>query len=461
MAGETHTVLAIHDGRRLAPAVEKALANGEWSMSTLPTRNGDLAARVGGAECVLLVVEGERLGTEKIIGELKAYDDNLPVIVLSRSKSLENAVGAMRAGAHDFLTFPVDGEKLRHSVGNAVRMYDLTKRIFLLESQMGWRGGLDDIVGHSAQMQEIFTMITMVAKSNATVLITGESGTGKELVAQAIHRHSGRSNKVFLDINCGAIPRELLESELFGHERGAYTGADRRYIGSCERADGGTLFLDEISEMDPLLQVKLLRFLQERSFTRIGGHEPIAVDVRIVAATNRDIQAEVKEGRFREDLYYRLNVVPIPIPPLRERREDIPLLAKHFLEKYSARNEKIFLDFAPQALEALTAYDWPGNVRELENVIERVVVLNNDSRVKPAHLPKNLQEQRGKGAAAPLEPSMAPLDGQKVIPLELVEKYAIEAALKRCLGNVSEAARKLKIGQATLYRKIKQYGLRS
>ena len=462
MASERHAILVIHDGRRLVPAVEKALATGDWKMVVVPAKGGDLLSRVGSVDCAVLAVEEmDGGGCAKLMERIRSVDDNLPISVVARSKSLEDVVATMKAGAYDYLTYPVDGEKLRRVVTNSIQLYDLTKRIFLLESQMGWRGGLDDIVGHSAAMQEIFGMITMVAKSNATVLISGESGTGKELVARAIHRHSPRSSRVFLDMNCGAIPRELLENELFGHERGAYTGADRRYIGSCERADGGTLFLDEISEMDPLLQVKLLRFLQERSFTRVGGREPIKVDVRIIAATNRDIDKEVEEGRFREDLYYRLNVVPIHIPPLRERSEDIPLLAKHFLDSCAAKNEKIFLDFAPQASEALLNYDWPGNVRELENVIERVVVLHNDTRVKLAHLPTNVRQSRGRGGIQALgEPSMSSLDTQKVIPLELVEKYAIESALKRCMGNVGEAARKLKIGQATLYRKIKQYGLR-
>jgi transcriptional regulator with PAS, ATPase and Fis domain len=309
-------------------------------------------------------------------------------------------------------------------------------------------------------MREIFNMIRMVAKSNATVLVTGESGTGKELVAKAVHNLSDRRKKKFLDINCGAIPRELLENELFGHEKGAYTGADKRYLGSCERAHEGTLFLDEISEMDPLLQVKLLRFLQERSFMRIGGNESILVDLRVIAATNRDISVDVESGRFREDLFYRLNVVPIHIPPLRERRDDVPILSKHFLGKYVEKNDKIFLDFTPQAMEILMAYDWPGNVRELENIIERVVVLNNDSRVKVSHLPVQIQKRSEELSGGPSDPSMAPLDGQRIIPLDMVEKYAIEVALKRCLGNVSEAARKLKIGQATLYRKIKQYDLR-
>jgi two-component system, NtrC family, response regulator HydG len=459
----TPSILVVHDSRELAPRVEEALAAAGWRITALPSRRGDVALQGGGVDCGLLILEGEDAsGAPRLLERMRRWDDNLPIVVLARSAALEEVIAAMKAGAYDYLTFPVDDEKLRLAIRNAMRLYSLTKRVYLLENQMGWRDGLDDMVGASPQMQEIFTMVKMVAKSNATVLITGESGTGKELVARAVHRHSARSGRTFLDINCGAIPRELLENELFGHERGAYTGADRRYIGSCERADGGTLFLDEISEMDPLLQVKLLRFLQERSFTRVGGHESIRVDVRIIAATNRDIAKEVKEGRFREDLFYRLNVVPIHVPALRERREDIPFLAKHFLDAFSAKNEKIFLDLAPSALEALAGYDWPGNVRELENVIERVVVLHNDSRVKLSHLPEAVQreQQERVRAMAPMEPSMAPLDGERIIPLDLVERYAVEAALKRCLGNVGEAARKLKIGQATLYRKMKQYGLR-
>ncbi|MFH1830335.1 MAG: sigma-54 dependent transcriptional regulator [Pseudomonadota bacterium] len=460
---EQNTILVVHDGRELPSNMEKELSADGWNLTVTQSRAKEWWVEIGGVDCGVLVLSGEDAsGLEKLIERMRRLDDNLPVIVVARSKSLEYAVGAMKAGAYDYLPIPVDGEQLRHAIRNAINLYNLTKRVYLLETQMGWRGGMDDMIGHSTVMQEIFSMITMVAKSNATVLITGESGTGKELVARAIHNHSSRSHKTFLDINCGAIPRELLENELFGHERGAYTGADRRYMGSCERADGGTLFLDEISEMDPLLQVKLLRFLQERTFMRVGGNDLIKVDVRIIAATNRDISKEAQEGRFREDLLYRLNVVPVHIPPLRDRREDIPLLAKHFLDKYSTKNEKIFLDFSPQALDVLMAYEWPGNVRELENSIERVVVLNNDSRVKLSHLPKDIQEQgrMHPQTVEPIEPSMAPLDGGKIIPLELVEKYAIEAALKRCLGNVGEAARKLKIGQATLYRKIKHYGLK-
>jgi len=435
-----------------------ALAENEWRLAT--TLPGDLHAslRREAPESVVFYMDNiPREGTNHIFELIRVYDDNLPFLVITQSKTLEEAVAIMKAGAYDYFSLPLDKSKLVHSMTNAIRLYGLTKRVFLLESQMGWKDSFDDMIGASPCMREVFGLIQMVAKSNATVLVLGGSGTGKELVAKAIHRHSARCHKMFLDINCGAIPRELLENEMFGHERGAYTGADRRYIGSFERAHGGTIFLDEISEMEPKLQVKLLRFLQERAFNRVGGAEAINVDVRIVAATNQDLTKFVEEGRFREDLYYRLNVVPIVLPPLRERPDDIPLLAKYFLQKISLKNEKIFLDFAPQVIEAFLSYDWPGNVRELENVIERIVVLNNDTRVKINHLPPVMREI-SKKTTMPFVSSLAP-DEQKIIPLDLVERYAIETALHHCMGNVAEAARKLKIGQATLYRKIKEYGL--
>ncbi|OGQ23102.1 MAG: hypothetical protein A3I05_00910 [Deltaproteobacteria bacterium RIFCSPLOWO2_02_FULL_44_10] len=455
------TIVIASAGKNPPITIFKALEKVGWKTVKISIKNLEPTLTSSSPDCVIVMLEeNDRDLILRVLETMKFYDDNLPLLAVSESQSLEDAVNVMKAGAYDYFSIPIDHEKLRHSVSNAVRLYKLTKRVFLLESQMGWRGRFDDIIGQSSKMQEIFGMVQMVSKSNATVLIQGESGTGKELIAKAIHRHSDREKKIFLDINCGAIPRELLENEMFGHERGSYTGADRRYIGSIERAHGGTLFLDEISEMDMSLQVKLLRFLQERTLNRIGGNEQISVDVRIVTATNRNLVKEVEEGRFREDLFYRLNVVPINLPPLRDRREDIPVLAKSFLEKYSMKNEKIFLDFAPQAMEALLAYDWPGNVRELENVIERVVVLNNDSRVKLAHFPAQIQTTRKKATMQSSFTDVMPIDMEKILPLELVEKYAIEAALQRCLGNVGEAAGKLKIGQATLYRKIKQYGLR-
>ena len=410
-------------------------------------------------ESVLVYVQAGHGIPLDLLEIIKNYDDNLPVIILSESNDLSDAIALMKAGTFDFFNFPLDVEKLKLAIANATRMYKLTKQVFLLESRVEKQYKFDDMVGGSPVMQELFQNVRTVAKSNATVLILGESGTGKELVARAIHRHSPRASRRFIDINCGAIPRELLENELFGHERGSFTGADRRYIGCCERADGGTLFFDEISEMDLSLQVKLLRFLQERNFIRVGGNELIQVDVRVVAATNQNLSELVTKGKFREDLFYRLNVVPIVLPPLRERRDDIPTLARHFLEKYARKNEKIFLDFSQEAMEALVNNDWPGNIRELENAIERIVVLNNDTRVKWQHLPEVLQKKSARNDV--VFPQFYSSDGEdKILPLMLVERYAIEAALRHCTGNVAEAARKLQIGQATLYRKIKQYGLR-
>lgn len=413
-------------------------------------------------DAVLMIAEDSIKQLFPLIEAIKQFDDNLPIVVLSPSKNVEEAVNFMKLGVFDYLTSPPDPARLQMTVQNALRLYKLTKRVFLLENQLGATKQLDEMIGSAPSMQAVFQMIQNVAKTSATSLILGESGTGKELVAKAIHRLSNRKDRRFIDINCGAIPQGLLENELFGHERGSYTGADRQYIGCCERADGGTLFLDEISEMNPLLQVKLLRFLQERQFMRVGGTQPINVDVRILAASNRNLADAVSKNQFREDLYYRLNVVSIVLPPLRERREDIPILAKHFLEKYAHKNEKIFLDFTPEAMEALINYNWPGNIRELENTVERAVVLHNDTKIKLQYLPthiQKLQQQEPRIDAFSTDETVSP-DG-KVLPLILVERYAIEAALKACTGNVAMAAKRLRIGQATLYRKIKQYGIRA
>ncbi len=413
---------------------------------------------VPAADVVLLHCgqESFEVGRE-MLEHLRAKDDSIPVIFLTRFTQVDHAVEVMKGGAFDYLQIPPNLDKLKLVVSRAFRSSEMNRRIQLLESQVGWDDRLDDIVGVSQPMQEIFQMVKTVARSNATALIMGESGTGKELIAKAIHRHSDRAQNKFIDINCGAIPKELLESELFGHERGAFTGADRQYVGSCERAHGGTLFLDEVSEMDPSLQVKLLRVLQERSIVRIGGSEKINIDIRVIAATNKDLRAEVEKGGVREDLYYRLNVVPISLPPLRLRRQDVPPLAQYFLEKFSKENDKRFKGFTPEAMDALANYDWPGNVRELENNVGRVVVLNDDTRVKVTSLPRFIvsAEKKIEEASGDWDPSY-----HKVVPLKLVEQYAIESAIKKCMGDVLTAAKKLGIGQATLYRKIKKYGIK-
>lgn len=409
-------------------------------------------------DLLILALESKNLmGKGALITEMTQEYDALPVIIVSQDENWESVVDLMKAGARDYLVHPFNKEKLKKAVAHYTKMYRLTKKIFFTDEQGGLIVPFENMIGSSEPMQEIFKVITAVAKSNATVLIGGESGTGKELVAKAIHRKSERAGYRFIDLNCGAIPKDLLENELFGHEKGAFTGAHARYHGSFEVAHKGSLFLDEISEMDPLLQVKLLRLLQERSFMRIGGTEKIDVDVRIIAATNRHLQEEISRGRFREDLYYRLNVVNIMMPPLRERREDIPLIAKHFLEYYSAKNSRIFIDFTDDAMEALVNYDWPGNVRELENTIERVVVLHNSTQVKLKYLPKHIQKVN---RAIPFTKGAQPLGEEShIIPLDELERKAIEVALMKFNNNISIVSKKLKIGQATLYRKVKKYGL--
>jgi len=394
-----------------------------------------------------------------LVQEIHSLDEHLPVFVLVPNSDVMTAVSFMKAGAQDYMVWPNSVDQLDASIRRASHVYTLTKKIFAAERKAANKGDFLGIVGQSPRMQENFKMISTVAKSNATVLIQGESGTGKELVAKALHALSGRPKNKFVDLNCGAIPRELLENELFGHERGSFTGADRRYIGSFERANGGTIFLDEISEMDPSLQVKILRVLQERAFQRVGGSDRIQVEVRVVAATNRDLNKEVETGKFREDLYYRLNVVPIQLPPLRERREDIPILARHFLNIYSLKNDKIFLDFHPEAMEVLINYGWPGNVRELENTIERIVVLSNDSQVRVKHLPQSLQNIERSVPWPKHSDAHSVIFGNEVLTLEQMERNAIEIALKKCEGNILEAARRLKVGQATLYRKIRKFGI--
>ncbi len=409
-------------------------------------------------DVLLLALNADTLVDESsYVMEVKQATDELPILVFSENNNCEVVVSLMKSGASDYFPEPLNKEKLKKAVAHYVKLYRLTQRVFLNDDPGSIPSPFEGMIGQSEPMGEIFRVISAVAKSNATVLISGDSGTGKELVAKAIHKLSDRSSMRFVDLNCGAIPKDLLENELFGHEKGSFTGAHARYLGSFEAAHKGTLFLDEISEMDALLQVKLLRVLQERSFMRIGGTQKIDVDVRIIAATNRHLADEIKSGKFREDLFYRLNVVNVMMPPLRERREDIPLLAKFFLDYYSTKNNRIFIDFAEDAMEALINYDWPGNVRELENTIERVVVLQNASQVKLKFLPKHLQKVT---RAIPYAKEAANLNEEsRVIPLDDLERNAIEVALMQFRGNIAVAAKKLQIGQATLYRKVKKYGI--
>jgi DNA-binding NtrC family response regulator len=382
--------------------------------------------------------------------------------------TIETAGEAMKRGAMDFLPKPVDIDRLNSIIVNAVRQYELKREVKTLRRQIEPPKEFQGMAGQSAQVLEIYDTIERVAPTSATVMITGESGTGKELVARAIHALSGRSRKPFVAINCAAISRDLLESELFGHERGSFTGAEARHQGCFERADGGTLFLDEICEMDMALQAKLLRVIQERMFYRVGGSKPIEVDVRLVAATNQNPTEAVAAGRFREDLYYRLNVVPVPLPSLRDRAEDIGQIAGKFLHEFSEQNKRSFHGFELEALGAMERYRWGGNVRELRNVIEQIVVLNDGERVSLAMLPEAIQSV----APAPAQEASAASDRPasslaspvvatpaSIRPFWQVERDTIQRALDLCRGNVQDVARRLSLSPATLYRKIEKYGL--
>jgi DNA-binding NtrC family response regulator len=363
--------------------------------------------------------------------------------------SVENAVEAMRRGAHDYVTKPVNIDKLEMMLLRAIKGRKMEEENRQLREQVDKRCGLERLIGRSARMEQIFDTIRQVANTRATVLIQGESGTGKELVAHALHTLSGRKNRPFLAVHCAALTPELLGSELFGHEKGAFTGAMERRIGRFEEADGGTLFLDEIGEIDPATQVKLLRVLGERSFERVGGNKKIEVDVRVVAATNRDLAAMVKEGKFREDLYYRINVVRIELPPLRERREDVMLIAHSFLEEFSRENGKPGLRFSPEVEALFTQYAWPGNVRELRTAVEHGVVMCRGQEILPADLPPDLRRD----AAGPSRLMMDTLN------LEQLEKQSIARALSEHGGNRTLAARALGISRRTLHRKIKEYAI--
>jgi len=378
---------------------------------------------------------------------------DLRVMLVTGYGSIESAVEAMRVGADDYLTKPVDLYELRRRVTNLMEKEQLREEVTELRVMLDKRFGFESIIGSSEPMERLFERMRLVAPTRSTVLITGESGTGKELVANALHFASPRRGERFLAINCGAIPSDILESELFGHEKGSFTGAVAKKVGKLELAHKGTLFLDEISELYPELQVKLLRVLEERKIMRVGGSDLIDVDFRLIAATNRDLEKEVSVGRFREDLYYRLKVVTLHISPLRERPGDIPLLAEHFLAQYCEDHGKEPKSFSKEALEALARYGWPGNVRELKNQVESLVVFHQGEEIKLKDLPYELRS----GAAVPTgDGRVQPRSGPTRTMAE-IERQAILETLERTGGHRAEAAKLLEIGLRTLQRKLKEY----
>jgi len=397
--------------------------------------------------CDLLVADVKMPGMDgiELLEKSKQADPELQVLVMTAYASIDTAVQAMKKGAFDYIVKPFDPENVSQIIRRALKFKMLEKENILLRKELEKKYGIDEIIGKSKKMEEVFDLIRTVAGSEAVVMIRGESGTGKELIARAIHANSKRKYGPLIALSCGSLPETLLESELFGYEKGAFTGAQYSRKGRIEMADGGTLFLDEIGDISPKTQVDLLRVLQEKIIYRLGSTKPTKIDVRFVSATNRDLEKAVREGTFREDLYYRLNVVSINVPPLRERKEDIPLLANHFFKKFIVVDSKKINAISGQAMELLIAYHWPGNVRELENAIERAVVVSKTSEIRPGDLPDTLKKAAG---------------GSEIIPgksLEELEKQHIEKILNDNEGNISKSAKDLGIDRVTLYNKIKKY----
>jgi DNA-binding NtrC family response regulator len=383
----------------------------------------------------------------ELVKKIRATEDAAAVVVMTAFGAVTSAVEAMRAGAADYLTKPLDFDELSVVLENVFETQLLRREARQLRQRVRDRVAPNNIVGIAPPMQRVFEIVDQVAPSRATVLITGESGTGKELVANAIHQRSPRASGPFVKLHCAALAESLLESELFGHEKGSFTGAMMRKDGRFQLAEGGTLFLDEIGEISPSIQVKLLRFLQEHEFERVGGTQTIRVNVRVIAATNKNLSDEVAKGRFREDLFYRLNVVAVEMPPLRDRRTDIPALARFFIDRYAKQNGKTIEGIASDTLHLLQSYDWPGNVRELENAIERAVVLSNSATLEPGHLPSNVR------------PKTTPL-GVPLIPgatMAELERYAIMETLKATGGSTSKAAEMLGISTRTIQYRLHEY----
>jgi two-component system response regulator HydG len=421
----------------------------EWGYNCIEADDGDTAVSVierRDFDAVLMDVKMARMSGLEAFARISELKPALPVIIMTAYSSVDDAVDLIKRGAHDYLTKPLDFERLKLTLMRALDHHRVEER---KREPRPEPGRLDTpIIGRSPEILELLDMISYVAPTEATVLITGESGTGKELVAETLHRNSDRTAQPFVKVNCAALAENLLESELFGHEKGAFTGADRQRDGTFVQADGGTLFLDEIGETSAAMQVKLLRVLQEGELQRVGGNQTISVDVRIIAATNRDLEEEVEKGRFREDLYYRLNVVTLEVPPLRERQGDVELLAERFIERFAEKNRRTVESVSRECIQHLTAYPWPGNVRELENAIERGVILMRGNHLTEKSLPlalqKHFQENPQAGTAKPAT-------------LQEAEKVLIKQTLKETDGNKSEAARRLGITRKTLQNKLQKY----
>ena len=452
-----NTVLVVDDDEAHRTMLRTLI--GGWGYKIHEANDGSLATEMvqeQSYDLVLMDVRMVQMSGIEALEIIKSYNPAIPIIIMTAYSSVDTAVEALKKGAHDYLTKPLDFEKLKITIRRAMEHTRLKEENRLLKESLGRHFDRQNIIGRSPAMITLLETVAQVAPSEATVLITGESGTGKELIAGAIHYNSLRKDGPFVKLNCAAITETLLESELFGHEKGAFTGADRRKEGRFFQSHQGSLFLDEVSEMSLTMQVKLLRVLQEREFTRVGGEKTIQVDVRVLAATNKNLSELIVKEKFREDLYYRLNVVDIPIPPLQNRHEDIPLLAQHFLELFSNKNHKDIKGFTPQAMDLLIQHDWPGNVRELMNAVERAVVLSRSDYLAEKDFPV-IGSRKIDNVEAASNTANINISGDQ--PLEEVEKATILRTLEAADGNKSETARRLGITRKTLHKKLKAYGV--
>jgi DNA-binding NtrC family response regulator len=452
------SILIIEDKGSMAQMLRETLeAEGYSVVVANDGQEGIRRIREGSFDLLLSDLRLPKKDGMEVLRAAKAEDALMPVIMMTAFGTVETAVSAMKEGAYDFITKPFDTDHLVLIIRRAIENRRIQTENMLLRDELSEKLGIPSIIGKSKGITDVAEKVQKVAPAKTTVLLLGESGTGKELFARAIHNLSGRKQYPFVAINCAAIPRELLESELFGHERGSFTGAESRKTGKFELADKGTIFLDEIAEMDMSLQAKILRVIQEGEIERVGGLRPIQIDVRIVAATNKDIKKAVDERLFREDLYYRLNVFPVTIPPLRERREDIPPLVDYFIGKYCLELKKPIRHISKEALDLLTGYPWKGNVRELENCIERAIILCESDQINEDHIVLDRQ--------AMLESSLSALNMDGTLEdaskeaVRIAESRRIAKALKETKGNKTKAADLLKVSYKTLLTKIKEYGL--
>ena len=439
------TILVIDDEENIRNGLAANFEMEDYKVKTASSgKEGLSIVSKGDIDLVVTDLRMDGMSGEEVLRRITTETPGIPVIVLTGHGSIDSAVEAMKNGAYDFLTKPLNLDQLNVIVKRALENRELSLQHTMLKKELGEAVSFDRMIGTSADMRRLLELIKKVAPSRASVLITGESGVGKELVADALHSLSGRREKSFVKVHCAALSETLLESELFGHEKGAFTGAESMKKGRFELAHGGTIFLDEIGEINQTTQIKLLRVLQERTFERVGGEETIEVDVRVVAATNRNIEEEVKAGRFREDLYYRLNVVRLQVPPLRERKDDIPLLMDSFLKRFSEENSKSILGFENRARQALYRYDWPGNIRELQNCIESAVVMCSGKEISLEDLPPTISRFSGEGSIS------IPMG----LSLDDAEKIIIKENLAFNNGNKTKTAEILGIERKTLAKKI-------